>query len=59
MVVLPPGALLQLMYFEERLKRWRPGRFIEIVSVAGDLYQCTLLLKARWSSIIYDMNSLI
>lgn len=51
--MLPPGTLLQLMYVQERLRRMRPGRFIEIGPGAGELTQ--RLLAAGWSGTAFDL----
>ncbi|MDW3681742.1 class I SAM-dependent methyltransferase [Cupriavidus sp. CV2] len=55
MVVLPPGTLLQLMYLRERLRRLRPGRFIEIGPGSGEITR--LLLDYGWSGRSYDLEA--
>lgn len=55
MRVLPPGTLLQLMYFRERLKKLDVGHFIEIGAGAGDITQ--ELLDAGWSGTVYDLEA--
>lgn len=55
MRVLPPGTVLQLMYFRERLKKLNAGRFIEIGAGAGDVTK--ELLDTGWNGIIYDLEA--
>ncbi|SIT46001.1 Methyltransferase [Paraburkholderia piptadeniae] len=55
MPILPPGTLLQLMYLKDRLRRLRPGRFVEIGPGAGHI--SALLLDAGWSGVAYDLEA--
>lgn len=55
MAVLPPGTLLQLMYLRERLKRLKPGEFIEIGPGSGEITR--LLLDLGWSGSSYDLET--
>ncbi|MEY2632086.1 MAG: hypothetical protein RIR00_740 [Pseudomonadota bacterium] len=53
MVVLPPGTLLQLMYFEERISQLPPGRFIEIGPGGGEI--TAILLRRGWVGTVVDL----
>jgi SAM-dependent methyltransferase len=53
--VLPPGTILQILYFKERLSRLRPGRFIEVGTGAGEL--ASVLLAAGWNGVGYELGS--
>jgi SAM-dependent methyltransferase len=55
MAVLPPGTLLQLMYWRERLGRIKPGRFIEIGPGSGEITR--LLLDLGWTGQSYDLEA--
>lgn len=54
MNVLPPGTILQLMYLKERLKRLKPGTFVEIGAGAGNI--SALLLSMGWKGKAYDLE---
>jgi len=54
MAILPPGTLLHLMYLRERIKKMRPGRFVEIGPGAGHV--TALLLDAGWTGVAYDLE---
>jgi SAM-dependent methyltransferase len=53
-VILPPGTILQFMYFKERLKGKKPGNFIEVGVGQGNLSK--LLLEAGWKGTGYELN---
>lgn len=55
MAVLPPGTLLQLMYFHERLGHIKPGSFIEIGTGSGEITQ--LLLNLGWNGQSFDLEA--
>ncbi len=52
--ILPPGTILQQMYFKERLKSLKPGTFIEVGCGQGFLSK--ILLDFGWTGIGYDLN---
>jgi SAM-dependent methyltransferase len=52
--LLPPGTILQHLYFKERLRLQKPGRFIEIGCGKGLITQ--ILLDANWTGVAYDLN---
>lgn len=52
--LLPPGALLQYIYVEERLTHLKPGRFIEIGVGRGHLSR--VLLERGWTGVGYDLS---
>ncbi len=54
--VLPPGTILQMMYLKERLKKLKPGKFIEVGCGKGLISK--IFLDAGWSGIGYDLNAL-
>ena len=54
-MILPPGTLLQQMYFRERLRRLPRGRFIEVG--AGQGIVSKTLLDLGWSGRAYDLNA--
>lgn len=54
MALLPPGALLQLMYLKERLLPLKPARFVEIGPGAGHVSE--LLLSMGWVGQGYDVQ---
>jgi SAM-dependent methyltransferase len=43
------------MYLDERIKKIRPGRFVEIGPGAGEV--SALLLEAGWTGVAYDLES--
>lgn len=51
---LPPGTILQHMYFKERLRHLKPGSFIEIGTGHGILSR--VLLQQGWQGVGYDLN---
>ncbi len=53
-MILPPGTILQQMYFRERLRALPPGRFVEVG--AGQGIVSRTLLDLGWSGSAYDMN---
>jgi len=53
-VILAPGTILQLMYFKERLRRIKPGYFIEMGVGRGDLSK--VLLDHGWRGRGYELN---
>ncbi|MDR9777571.1 class I SAM-dependent methyltransferase [Rhizobium hidalgonense] len=55
MNALPPGTILQLMYFSERLDRLKAGRFVEIGAGAGEI--TSILLSRGWSGSIYEFDA--
>jgi len=54
-MILPPGTLLQQMYFRERLRALAPGRFVEVG--AGQGVVSKTLLDLGWSGRAYDLNA--
>lgn len=54
-MILPPGTLLQQMYFKERLRALSRGRFIEVG--AGQGIVSKTLLDLGWSGRAYDLNA--
>jgi len=53
-VILAPGAILQRMYFRERLARLAPGRFVEVG--AGQAHLSGVLLECGWAGTGYDLT---
>jgi SAM-dependent methyltransferase len=53
---LPPGTILQLMYLRDRLRKLKPGRFIEIGPGSGEISR--LLLDLGWVGVSYDLEIL-
>jgi SAM-dependent methyltransferase len=53
-VILPPGTILQQMYFKERLRRLRPGRFVDVGAGQGIVSRA--LLDLGWNGVAYDLN---
>jgi 2-polyprenyl-3-methyl-5-hydroxy-6-metoxy-1,4-benzoquinol methylase len=53
-LILPPGTLLQQMYFRERLRALPHGRFIEVG--AGQGIASKTLLDLGWSGRAYELN---
>jgi SAM-dependent methyltransferase len=53
-MILPPGTILQQMYFKERLRGRPPGRFVEVG--AGQGIVSRTLLDLGWSGSAYDLN---
>jgi SAM-dependent methyltransferase len=53
-MILPPGTILQQMYFKERLRALPPGRFVEVG--AGQGIVSRTLLELGWSGTAYDLN---
>jgi SAM-dependent methyltransferase len=53
-LILPPGTLLQQMYFRERLRALPQGRFIEVG--AGQGIVSKTLLDLGWSGRAYELN---
>ncbi len=51
-MILAPGAILQRMYFRERLARLAPGRFVEVgagqAHLSGVLLEYTISLMQAW-----------
>jgi SAM-dependent methyltransferase len=54
-LILPPGTILQQMYFRERLRALPSGRFIEVG--AGHGIVSKTLLDLGWSGRAYDLNA--
>jgi SAM-dependent methyltransferase len=54
-MILPPGTILQQMYFKERLRRLRPGSFVDVGAGQGIVSRA--LLELGWSGSAYDLNS--
>jgi SAM-dependent methyltransferase len=54
-MILPPGTILQQMYFKERLARLPRGRFVEVG--AGQGIVSKTLLDLGWSGSAYDLNA--
>lgn len=54
-MILPPGTILQQMYFKERLRALPCGRFIEVG--AGQGIASKTLLDLGWSGRAYDLNA--
>jgi len=52
--VLPPGTILQHLYLKERLRRIKPGYFLEVGCGRG--YVSKVLLDLGWYGIGYDLN---
>jgi SAM-dependent methyltransferase len=52
--VLPPGTILQHLYRKERLRRIKPGYFLEVGCGRG--YVSKVLLDLGWYGIGYDLN---
>jgi SAM-dependent methyltransferase len=50
-----PGTVLQWLYLRERLRRLRPGRFVEIG--CGDGRLAALLLAHGWRGTAYELNA--
>src|SRR6266568_1119534 len=53
-MILPPGTILQQMYFKERLRALSCGRFVEVG--AGQGVMSKTLLDLGWSGRAYDLN---
>jgi SAM-dependent methyltransferase len=53
-MILPPGTLLQQMYFKERLRTLARGRFVEVG--AGQGVVSKTLLDLGWSGRAFDLN---
>lgn len=53
-MILPPGTILQQMYFKERLRALSCGRFVEVG--AGQGVVSKTLLDLGWSGRAYDLN---
>ena len=53
-MILPPGTILQQMYFKERLAKLPRGRFVEVG--AGQGIVSKTLLDCGWSGSAYDLN---
>lgn len=53
-MILPPGTLLQQMYFRERLRALPPGEFVEVG--AGQGIVSRTLLEEGWRGTAYDLN---
>lgn len=53
--VLPPGTILQLMHVRERLKRIKPGVFVEVGPGAGEI--TALLLELGWRGTAFDLST--
>lgn len=53
-MILPPGTILQQMYFRERMRALPPGRFVEVGAGAGVVSKT--LLDLGWSGRAYDLN---
>ena len=51
---LPPGTILTLMYFYQRIKNIIPGTFIEVGPGTGEITK--ILLKLGWTGIAIDMQ---
>lgn len=54
-MILPPGTILQHLYFRERIRRRPPGRFVEIGVGRGHLSR--LLLRLGWDGIGFDVSA--
>ena len=54
-MIRPPGTILQHLYFKERLRNIRPGKFIEVGVGQGLLSK--LLLDTGWQGIGFDLNA--
>jgi SAM-dependent methyltransferase len=54
-LILPPGTILQQMYFRERLRALSCGRFVEVG--AGQGIVSKTLLDLGWSGRAYDLNA--
>jgi SAM-dependent methyltransferase len=53
-MILPPGTILQQMYFKERLRRLPRGRFVEVGTGQGIVSRT--LLDLGWNGSGYDLN---
>jgi SAM-dependent methyltransferase len=53
-MILPPGTILQQMYFKERLQKLPRGHFVEVG--AGQGIVSKTLLDLGWSGSAYDLN---
>lgn len=53
-MILPPGTILQQMYFRERLRALPRGRFVEVG--AGQGVVSKTLLDLGWSGRAYELN---
>jgi SAM-dependent methyltransferase len=53
-MILPPGTILQQMYFKERLRALPTGRFVEVG--AGQGIVSRTLLDLGWTGTAYDLN---
>jgi SAM-dependent methyltransferase len=53
-MILPPGTILQQMYFKERMRALERGRFVEVGAGAGVVSKT--LLDLGWSGRAYDLN---
>src|SRR6266513_2550756 len=54
-MILPPGTLLQQMYFKERLRALSRGRFVEVGVGRGGVSKT--LLDLGWSGRAYDVKA--
>ena len=54
-MILPPGTILQQMYFKERLRHIPRGRFVEVGTGQGIVSRT--LLDLGWRGVAYDLNS--
>jgi SAM-dependent methyltransferase len=53
-LIRPPGTILQHMYLTERLRRLRPGRFVEVG--VGQGWLSKLLLDRGWRGVGFELN---
>lgn len=52
--VLPPGTLLQFLHLKDRLRKTKPGKFVEVGSGRGLVSK--ILLNHGWTGMAFDLN---